>query len=56
MFELQIPFKIPGFSRSIILPTSKIYLIGGEGLNLLQLIILEPEYFSRKEVYCFNTN
>ena len=30
-FELDIPFKIPGFSRSIILPNSKIYLIGGEG-------------------------
>ena len=42
--ELDINFKIPSFSRSIILPSSQIYLIGGE----------EPEYFPRKEVYMFD--
>jgi hypothetical protein len=42
--ELDINFKIPSFSRSIILPNSRIYLIGGE----------EPEYFSRREVYMYD--
>ena len=28
--DLDIPFKIPSFSRSIILPNCKIYLLGGE--------------------------
>lgn len=41
--ELDINFKIPSFSRSIIVPSGDIYLMGGE----------EPEYFSRKEVYLF---
>lgn len=39
--ELDITFKIPSFSRSIIIPNGEIYLLGGE----------EPEYFSRREVY-----
>lgn len=39
--ELDINFKIPSFSRSIIIPNGEIYLLGGE----------EPEYFSRREVY-----
>jgi len=42
--ELDITFKIPSFSRSIILPNGNIYLLGGE----------EPEYFSRKEVYMYD--
>eukprot|EP01016_Furgasonia_blochmanni_P020449 TRINITY_DN2280_c0_g2_i2.p1 TRINITY_DN2280_c0_g2~~TRINITY_DN2280_c0_g2_i2.p1 ORF type:complete len:568 (+),score=98.28 TRINITY_DN2280_c0_g2_i2:111-1814(+) len=44
MIDLDIPFKVPSFSRSIILPNSHIYLLGGE----------EPEYFPRKEVYVFD--
>jgi hypothetical protein len=32
--DLDIDFKIPSFARSIIIPTSEIFLIGGE----------EPEY------------
>eukprot|EP01017_Pseudomicrothorax_dubius_P040136 TRINITY_DN6241_c0_g1_i1.p1 TRINITY_DN6241_c0_g1~~TRINITY_DN6241_c0_g1_i1.p1 ORF type:complete len:443 (-),score=91.71 TRINITY_DN6241_c0_g1_i1:124-1452(-) len=44
--ELDIPFKIPSFSRSIIIPSGHIYLLGGE----------EPEYFPRKEVYMFDLN
>jgi len=42
--ELDIAFKIPSFSRSIILPNGHIYIMGGE----------EPEYFSRKEVYVYD--
>ena len=42
--ELDITFKIPSFSRSIITPSSRIYLIGGE----------EPEYFSRREMYMYD--
>ena len=42
--ELDINFKIPSFSRSILLPNGQIYLIGGE----------EPEYCSRKEVYMYD--
>ena len=42
--ELDISFKIPSFSRSIIIPNGQIYLIGGE----------EPEYFSRKETYMYD--
>jgi len=42
--ELDISFKIPSFSRSMILPNGNIYLMGGE----------EPEYFSRKEVYMYD--
>ena len=44
VIDLDIQFKVPSFSRSIILPTVKIYLIGGE----------EPQYFSRKEVYMYD--
>ena len=42
--DLDISFKIPSFSRSIIIPNGQIYLMGGE----------EPEYFSRKEVYMYD--
>lgn len=42
--DLDITYKIPSFSRSILLPDAKIYLMGGE----------EPEYYSRKEVYLFD--
>lgn len=41
--DLDIQFKIPSFSRSILIPDSSIFLIGGE----------EPEYFSRKEIYAY---
>jgi len=30
IIELDINFKIPSFSRSILLPDAKIYLMGGE--------------------------
>lgn len=43
--DLDIHFKIPSFSRSIMLPNGLIFLMGGE----------EPEYVSRKEVYMFDT-
>jgi hypothetical protein len=42
--KLIIPFKIPPFSRSIIIPEGKIFLIGGE----------DPETGAKKEVYSFN--
>jgi N-acetylneuraminic acid mutarotase len=42
--KLIIPFKIPPFSRSIIIPEGKIFLIGGE----------DPELGAKKEVYSFN--
>jgi hypothetical protein len=42
--ELLIGFKIPSFSRSVVVPDGRVFLIGGE----------EPEYFSRREVYVFN--
>jgi hypothetical protein len=42
--ELSIQFKIPAFSRSVMLPDGKIYLLGGE----------EPDYFPRREMYVFN--
>jgi hypothetical protein len=42
--DLEISFKIPSFSRSILLPSGHIYLMGGE----------EPEYFSRKDVYMYS--
>ena len=42
--ELDIHFKIPAFSRSILLPDSKIYLIGGE----------EPEFHARRDMYIFD--
>lgn len=44
MIDLEIAFKIPSFSRSILLPCAKIYLMGGE----------EPEFYSRKEVYMYD--
>ena len=42
--DLDINFKIPSFSRSLVIPSGRIYLLGGE----------EPEYFSRKEVYMYD--
>jgi len=45
IIELDIHYKIPSFSRSIMLPNGLIFLIGGE----------EPEYVSRKEVYMYDT-
>ena len=42
--DLDIHFKIPSFSRSIMLPNGLIFLLGGE----------EPEYVSRKEVYMYD--
>jgi len=42
--DLDIHFKIPSFSRSIMLPNGFIFLLGGE----------EPEYVSRKEVYVYD--
>lgn len=42
--ELNINFKIPSFSRSVMSPNGKIYLMGGE----------EPDYFPRKEVYVYD--
>lgn len=43
--ELDITFKIPSFSRSIILPNGHIYLLGGE----------EPEYYSRREIFMYDS-
>jgi hypothetical protein len=43
--DLEINFKIPSYSRSILLPNGQIFLMGGE----------EPEYFSRKEVYMYDS-
>jgi Uncharacterized protein conserved in bacteria len=45
IIDLDIHFKIPSFSRSLILPNGHIYLLGGE----------EPEYISRREVYMYDT-
>jgi hypothetical protein len=42
--ELDIPFCIPSYARSLMLPDGKIYLMGGE----------EPEYFTRRENYLFD--
>jgi hypothetical protein len=42
--KLIIPFKIAPFSRSIVIPEGKIFLIGGE----------DPEAGAKKEVYFFN--
>lgn len=39
--DLDLPFRISKFSKSIILPTAKIFIIGGE-------------YFSRKEVFVYD--
>lgn len=43
--ELDITFKIPSFSRSIILPNGHVYLLGGE----------EPEYYSRREIFMYDS-
>jgi len=43
--DLDIHFKIPSFSRSIIIPNGLIFLLGGE----------EPEFVSKKEVYMYDT-
>lgn len=43
--ELDMPFNVPSFSRSIIVPhLQQIFLIGGE----------EPEYHPRKEIFMFD--
>lgn len=42
--KLVIPFKIPPFSRSIMVPSGEIYLIGGE----------DPETGAKKDVYAFD--
>jgi len=44
IIQLDIHFKIPSFSRSIILPSGLIFLLGGE----------EPDYNSRKEMYMYD--
>lgn len=44
MIDLEIDFKVPSFSRSIVLPTAQIFIMGGE----------EPEYYSKKEVYMYD--
>jgi hypothetical protein len=43
--KLVIPFKIPLFSRSIMVPSGGIFLIGGE----------DSENGAKKDVYCFDT-
>lgn len=43
--ELDISFKIPSFSRSIMLPSGLIFLLGGE----------EPDYIPRKEMYMYDS-
>lgn len=42
--QLDNEFKVPAFSRSVMLKDSRIFLMGGE----------QPEYYSRKEVYCYS--
>lgn len=42
--KLVIPFKIPPFSRSIMVPSGEIFLIGGE----------DPETGAKKDVYSFD--
>jgi len=44
--DLQINFKLPSYSRSIITPTGHIYLMGGE----------EPEMTTRDDVYVYDCN
>lgn len=44
IIDLEIDFKVPSFSRSIMLPTAQIFIMGGE----------EPEYYSKKEVYMYD--
>jgi hypothetical protein len=44
--DLVINFKIPSFSRSVVTPEGKIFLMGGE----------EPELTPRKENYMFDIN
>lgn len=44
VIELVINFKIPSFSRSIITPKGKIFLMGGE----------EPELVPKQESYMFD--
>lgn len=42
--KLDESFKVPAFSRSIMLKDGRIYLIGGE----------HPEYFIRKEIFLYD--
>lgn len=42
--KLTINFKIPPFSRSIIVPDGRIFLAGGE----------DPESGAKRDLYCFN--
>lgn len=44
IIKLVIPFKIPPFSRSIMVPSGEIFLIGGE----------DPETGAKKDVYSFD--
>ena len=43
--RLIVPFRIPPFSRSIMVPSGEIFLIGGE----------DPELGAKREVYSFDT-
>lgn len=46
VIKLVIPFKIPPFSRSIMVPSGEIFLIGGE----------DPETGAKKDVYSFDVS
>lgn len=43
--DLEINFKVPSYSRSVLTPTGQIYLMGGE----------EPEMNTRDDVYMYDT-
>ena len=44
IIDLQINFRIPSYSRSVITPLGQIFLMGGE----------EPEMSTRDEVFMFD--
>lgn len=44
--DLQINFKLPSYSRSVITPEGYIFLMGGE----------EPELNTRDDVYMYDAN
>lgn len=46
VIRLVMPFKIPPFSRSIMIPSGEIFMIGGE----------DPESGAKKEVYSFDVS
>lgn len=46
IIDLQINFKIPSYSRSVLIPLGHIYLLGGE----------EPELVTRDDVYMYDCN